>query len=76
MFDKENLAESIYDININNIDYKWLEKCEKTSHLKRALKILHEDGYSSCPQIFIIFRRLLSRFSSENPGETRDAGGR
>jgi len=35
---------SINDIKINTIDYKWLQNCEKPSHLKRALKVLHEDG--------------------------------
>ena len=44
MLSGKKYVPSIHDININNIDYKWLKKCDKTSHLKRALKILHEDG--------------------------------
>ena len=36
--------DSINDIKINNIDYKWLEECNKIPHLQRALKVLKDDG--------------------------------
>ncbi len=31
-------------MEIHHIDYEFVEKCEKPARLKRALKILEEDG--------------------------------
>lgn len=32
------------EIEINNIDYEWVQKTDKPKSLKKALKILEADG--------------------------------
>jgi hypothetical protein len=37
-------ASTLSDITLEKIDYDWIEKCSKPSHLKRALRLLKDDG--------------------------------
>jgi hypothetical protein len=32
------------DVDINRIDYKWVDECNDKNKLKKAIKILKDDG--------------------------------
>ena len=36
--------ESINDLKVQGLDYKWLKECDKPSHLLKGLDLLEEDG--------------------------------
>lgn len=40
----EATAELLSDITIDKIDFEWVEQAKKISHLKKALRLLEEDG--------------------------------
>lgn len=37
-------GETLNDVELSHIDFEWVEKQTKASHLKKALKLLEIDG--------------------------------
>jgi hypothetical protein len=54
----------LQELTLESISYDWIEKCSKVSYLKKALKLIDDDGRPVSP------RQLLPRAASGCPQAT------